>query len=72
MNDFDAAGRAAAENRARSSCDRAPIDRLAARTYWQLEAIILTESTFSFGAFVVELAVALVPELVALLDEAPP
>ncbi len=65
-------GAAAAENRARSCCDRAPIDRLAARTYWQLEAIILTESTFSFGAFVVELAVALVPVLVALLAEAPP
>jgi hypothetical protein len=32
----------------------------------------LTESTFSFGAVVVELAVALVPELVELLDEAPP
>jgi hypothetical protein len=60
------------ENRARSRCDRAPIDRLAARTYWQLEAIILTESTFSFGAFVVELAVALVPVLVALVAEAPP
>jgi len=59
-------GGAAAENRARSCCDRAPIDRLAARTYWQLEAIILTESTFSFGAFVVE------PVLVALLAEAPP
>jgi hypothetical protein len=40
--------------------------------YWQLEAIIFTESTFSFGAFVVELAVVLVPELVALLLEAPP
>jgi hypothetical protein len=40
--------------------------------YWQLEAIILTESTFSFGPLVVVLAVALVPELVALLADAPP
>jgi hypothetical protein len=31
----------------------------------------LTESTFSFGALAEVLAVALVPELVALLDEAP-
>ena len=39
--------------------------------YWQLEAIILTESTFSLGALALELAEALVPELVERLDDPP-
>ena len=40
--------------------------------YEQLDAIIFTESTFSFGALAVELLDALVPEVVVLLVEAPP
>lgn len=40
------------------------IDRAPSRSiYWQLDATILTESTFSFGAVVLELADALEPEL---------
>ena len=40
--------------------------------YWQLEAIIRTDSTLSFGAFTLELDEALVLELVELLADEPP
>jgi hypothetical protein len=59
-------GKAVAEEEARS-CGPGP-----GRFYEQLEAIIFTESTFSFGALAVELAVALVPDVVVLVLAAPP
>jgi hypothetical protein len=40
--------------------------------YWQLDATVLTESTFSFGEVALELDEALVLELVERLEDAPP
>jgi hypothetical protein len=48
------------------------VGRAPRTVYWQLDAIILTESTFSFGWLTLEVVDALVDELVEWLDEAPP
>jgi len=52
---------------------RSPVtNRAPGRFYWQLDATILTESTFSFGALTFEAEDALVLELDERVDDEPP